>query len=169
MENLLEILGKIGFDWQVALANLFNFLIIFLILRKFAFGPIGKLIKERQEAIDQGLKNAETNSKLLESTKKEYEAVLLDARTKANEIIEQAKKEAGLKKDQLVDQTKIEIASMLENGKKSLEVEKNKMLNETKQEIVGLVLQVTEKVIGIKADQSYSDRVTKELSNLSNG
>jgi len=169
MENLLEILGKVGFDWQVALANLFNFLIIFLVLKKFAFGPIGKLIKERQNRINEGLSNAEVSTKLLENTKKEYEAVLLDARTKANEIIEQAKKEASLKKDQLVDQTKIEIASMLENGKKSLEVEKNKMLNETKQEIVGLVLQVTEKVIGIKADQSYSDRVTKELSNLSNG
>ena len=169
MENLLEILGKVGFDWQVALANLFNFLIIFLLLKKFAFGPIGKLIKERQDKINEGISNAQVSTKLLENTKKEYEAVLLDARTKANEIIEQAKKEAIVRKDQLVDQTKLEIASMLEHSKKTLETEKNKMLSETKQEIVGLVLQVTEKVVGLKVDQSYSDRVTKELNNLSNG
>lgn len=169
MENLLEILGKVGFDWQVALANLFNFLIIFLLLKKFAFGPIGKLIRERQDKINEGISNAEVSTKLLENTKTEYEAVLLDARTKANEIIEQAKKEAVVRKDQLVDQTKVEIASMLENGKKMLETEKNKMLSETKKEIVGLVLQVTEKVLGQKNDPSYSDRITKELNNLSNG
>jgi F-type H+-transporting ATPase subunit b len=166
MENLLEILGKVGFDWQVALANLFNFLIIFLILRKFAFGPIGKLIKERQEVIDQGLKNAETSSKLLESTKTDYEKVLLDARKEANDIIQEAKKEAGVKKDQLMEQTKSEINAMLLNGQKSLEIEKIKMLNDTKKEIIGLVLQVSEKVLGQKTDNNYSEKIMKELNNI---
>jgi F-type H+-transporting ATPase subunit b len=166
MENLLNILGKVGFDWQVALANLFNFLIIFLILRKFAFKPIGKLIKERQETIDQGLKNAEENNKLLNNTKKDYEKILLDARKEANDIIQEAKKEAGIKKDQLMDQTKNDINVMLLNGQKSLEIEKVKMLNDTKKEIVGLVLQVSEKVLGQKHDQAYSEKIMKELKNI---
>jgi len=166
MENLLGILGKVGFDWQVALANLFNFLIIFLLLKKFAFGPIGKLIKERQDKINEGISNAEISTKLLANTRKDYETILLDARIKANEIIQDAKKEADIKKDKLVDQTKNEISLMLLNGKKSLEIEKIKMLSETKKEIVELVLEVTEKVVGQKVDQSYNDKIVGELTKI---
>ncbi len=59
MQTVLEILGKIGFDWQVALANLVNFLIIFFILKKFAFKPIQKILKERQDKISEGLIKAQ--------------------------------------------------------------------------------------------------------------
>lgn len=166
MENLLNILGKVGFDWHVALANLFNFLIIFFILKKFAFGPIGKLIKERQDAINTGLSNAEKNKKLLANTEKEYEKVLLNARNEANQIIVDAKKDAQDKKDQLMEQAKKEVSMILENGKKTLEVEKNKMLSEARKEIVDLVMQVSEKVLGEKTDSNYSNKVIKELNNL---
>lgn len=166
MDNLLEILGKIGFDWQVALANLFNFLIIFFILKKFAFKPIGKLIKERQEKINEGILNAEKNEKLLSNTKKEYEDIILDARTEAHKLVQDARKEAIVKKDQLLEQARGEVASMIENGKKSLEIEKIKILDDARKEIVNLVIQVSEKVLGNKVDEAYSSKITKELSNL---
>jgi F0F1-type ATP synthase membrane subunit b/b' len=44
--DILGILGKIGFDWQVALANLVNFLIIFWILKKFAFKPVREILQK---------------------------------------------------------------------------------------------------------------------------
>ncbi len=166
MENLLNILGKVGFDWQVALANLFNFLIIFFILKKFAFGPIGKLIKERQDAITKGLNDAEKNKKLLDNTEKEYEKVLLSARNEANQIIVEAKNDAQAKKDKLMEDAKKEVALILENGKKTLEIEKVKMLSEARKEIVDLVMQVSEKVLNEKVDSNYSNKVIKELNNL---
>lgn len=166
MENLLNILGKVGFDWQVALANLFNFLIIFFILKKYAFGPIGKIIKERQASINEGLASAEKNTKLLENTKKEQEQILLNARAEANNIILEAKKDAAIKREQLVEDTKKDISLMIENNKKHLEIEKTKMLTEAKKEIVTLVIQTTEKVLGKKVDNDYSNNVIKELSAL---
>lgn len=167
MENLLNILGKVGFDWQVALANLFNFLIIFFVLKKYAFGPIGKIIKERQASIKEGLASAEKNTKLLESTKKEQEQILLNARAEANNIILEAKKDAAVKREQLVEDTKKDISLMIENNKKHLEIEKTKMLTEAKKEIVSLVIQTTEKVLGKKVDSNeYSNNVIKELSTL---
>lgn len=166
MENLLGILGQIGFDWQVALANLVNFLVILFILKRYAFGPIGKLIKERQERINEGLLNAENNKKILLNTQREYEAVLLSARTESHNLIQEAKKEANIKKDQLLEQTRKEVAQMLESGKKSLEIEKVKMLSEAKKEMVGLVVLMTEKVLGSKVDEAYSAKIVKELNNI---
>lgn len=166
MENLLNILGKVGFDWQVALANLFNFLIIFFILKKFAFGPIGKLIKERQDAITKGLLDAEKNKKILANTEKEYEKILLSARNEANQIIVDAKNDAQVKKDKLMEDTKKEVDLILESGKKNLEIEKVKMLSEARKEIVDLVMQVSEKVLNEKVDGNYSNKVITELNNL---
>lgn len=166
MENLLNILGKVGFDWQVALANLFNFLIIFFILKKFAFGPIGKLIKERQDAISKGLSDADKNKKLLDNTQKEYEKVLLAARSEANQLIVDAKKDAQDKKDQLLEQARKEVAIVLDSGKKALEVEKVKIVEEARKEIVDIVMRVSEKVLGEKVDANYNSKIVKELNNL---
>ena len=162
--GILGILGKIGFDWQVALANLINFLIIFFILKKYAFGPIGKLISERQNKIEEGLQAATKNAEILENTEKEREEVILEARSDAKKIIEESRKEAVEKREELVEQTKREVATMLENGKKSLEMEKVKMMDEAKKEMVGLVISTTEKILGEKVDASYSDKILKELN-----
>ena len=82
--NLLEILGRIGFDWQVALVNLISFLIIFWILQRFAFKPIQATIDARKQAIESGLNQA-----------KEAETELLMAQQKAEGIITEAKQEAN--------------------------------------------------------------------------
>ena len=75
---ILDILGKIGFDWQVAVANLVNFLIIFFILKRYAFKPIANIIKERQDQVNEGLDNAklaETNLMQAEQEKEDKKKI----------------------------------------------------------------------------------------------
>ncbi|MES2023548.1 MAG: F0F1 ATP synthase subunit B [Patescibacteria group bacterium] len=145
-----EILGKIGFDWHVALANLVNFLIILFVLKRYAFKPISKMIKDRQEIMVKGIQDAKENALLLKSAKEEYEKTLSKARIEANEIFEKNKKENEKRKTEMMEQTQKEMVVTIENGKKALESEKIKMLNEVKNEVAGLVLQATEKVMGEK-------------------
>ncbi len=87
---MLEILGKIGFDWQVALANLVNFLIIFFILRRFAWKPLKNVIEERQQKIVKGLEDAQkaaTDLKMAEEIRKQK---VEDAKLHANQIVSDA-------------------------------------------------------------------------------
>ena len=83
----MEILAKIGFDWQVALANLVNFLIIFFLLKKFLFGPIAKTLAERKKAISEGLQNAALATDALSEAKKEGDKIIAEAKAQANTII----------------------------------------------------------------------------------
>lgn len=82
MEQILGILGSVGFNWHVALANFVNFLIILFILNKFFFGKIGKTIAIRHEMIERGLTQAT-----------EAQKVLLGAEEKKKEIVTAAEKE----------------------------------------------------------------------------
>jgi len=163
--DISEILGKIGFDWQVALANLFNFLIIFFILKKYAFGPIGKLIKERQDKINEGIENATKNADLLDSTQKEKDEILVSARIESNKIIQETKKDLEVKRTELLDQAKLEAKSIIDNTKQAIEIEKNKMLDEAKKEIVSLAMQATEKLMNNK-EAEYTKNKVGELKSI---
>ena len=52
------IIKNLGIDWKIFLAQLVNFGIVFFVLKKFAFSPIQKLLKERQSKIEKGLDDA---------------------------------------------------------------------------------------------------------------
>ncbi|MBP6925575.1 MAG: ATP synthase F0 subunit B, partial [Candidatus Pacebacteria bacterium] len=94
MEGILLILGKIGFDWQVAFANLVNFLIIFFILKHLAFKPLQKVIEKRRAEIQTGLDNAERAKTSLLNAEQEKEVIVMAARQEANDIIATAKTQA---------------------------------------------------------------------------
>ncbi len=82
MDQILNILGSVGFNWHVALANFFNFLIILFLLNKFFFKKIGATIDTRHGIIERGLNQA-----------RDAEKALASAEDQKNEILKAAKKE----------------------------------------------------------------------------
>jgi F-type H+-transporting ATPase subunit b len=126
MEGLLEILGKIGFDWQVALANLVNFLIIFFVLKKFAFKPIGKIIKERQEKIQKGLDDAKqaesalsvansTKEEIIKEAKDEARKIVTNGEVLGKSIVKDAEAKALLEKENILKQARIDAEKEKQN------------------------------------------------------
>ena len=114
-----EILGKIGFDWHIALANLVNFLIILFVLKKFAFGPIGKMIDERRKKIEEGLDNAQKAEVELAGANLKKEEIVKEAKDSAKnivamseanskEIVKEAKDKANAEREEILKQAKLE-------------------------------------------------------------
>jgi F-type H+-transporting ATPase subunit b len=104
---IADVLGKIGFDWKVALANLVNFLIIYWLLRNIVFKKIGSAIRERREKIQAGLDDAQKaktelmmagheKEKILTAGHMEAKSMLVEAESLKSEIVESAKVEAEL-------------------------------------------------------------------------
>jgi F-type H+-transporting ATPase subunit b len=87
MEVLTQALTSLGFDWQIALANLVNFLIIFFILKHFFFESIQKAISERKAKIEKGIEDAKQAALLLSHSEKEKEQILKQAAISADEIV----------------------------------------------------------------------------------
>ena len=118
------------------------------------------------EKIAKGIDDAKTNEKLLGETRAEYEAALVKAKSEANKIFQDGKKEAEVKKTQMLEDAKKEVAVVIENGKKTLEAEKIKMVEEAKKEIVALAMAATSKIIDNKVDGSFNEKTVKELKHL---
>lgn len=104
MQEILNILGSVGFNWHVAIANFINFLIILFLLNKFFFGKIGKVIQTRHDVIERGLSQASDAEKALANAEEEKKKIVKDARVEGQSIMEEAKSSAtavaeSIKKD----------------------------------------------------------------------
>jgi F-type H+-transporting ATPase subunit b len=145
-----SIVSAFHIDWKIIIAQLLNFGVVFVVLYLFALKPLVKIMLERSQKISQGVDDAKTNAVLREAAEKEYEDALAKAREEANKIFLAGKKEAEIKKAQMMEEAKHEVATMIEGGKKTLMAEKTQMVNEAKKEIVSLVTLAAEKLISSK-------------------
>ncbi|KKR43902.1 MAG: ATP synthase subunit b [Candidatus Nomurabacteria bacterium GW2011_GWF2_40_12] len=161
-----SIINAFHIDYKIILAQMVNFGIVFVVLYFYAIKPLGKIMKERGDKIEKGVKDAKTNAEILDKSKAEYEEILIKAKSEADKIFQEGKKEAQTKKTAMLEEAKNEVALIIENGKKTLEADKTKMVEEAKKEIVTLVISATKKLLGEKIDGSLNEKTIKEFNNL---
>lgn len=155
------LIGTFHIDYKILIAQIVNFAIVLFVLYKFAYGPLLKVMTDRTEKIEKGLKDAEAAHKKLSETEEKEKEVLGNARKEAQIIIDNAEKTALKNKEELLEEAKKKSDEIVANTQKQLEEEKKKMMNEVKSEIADLVVAATGKVI----DEKMDDKKDKEIIN----
>ncbi|MFA5777095.1 MAG: F0F1 ATP synthase subunit B [Parcubacteria group bacterium] len=156
------LIGTFHIDYKILIAQIVNFSIVLFVLYKFAYGPLVKVMNDRTEKIEKGLRDAkEANKKLTETEEREKE-VLSKARKEAQAIIEVADKTALKNKEDLLNEAKKKSEEIVANTQKQLEEEKKKMMSEVKSEIANLVVAATGKVIDEKMDSGKDREIIKK-------
>lgn len=92
--DLLEVLGKVGFDWRLALAQMVNFMLVFWLLSKLVFKPMNQTIEKRQAKLDEALSSAEKAASELEAAEAERERLIQAARSEATLMTDKASERA---------------------------------------------------------------------------
>jgi F-type H+-transporting ATPase subunit b len=161
------VLGALGINWKLFIAQLINFSIVLFVLSKYVFGPISKKLAERTEKIDVALKDAEK----IEQEKIEFntwkDAEITKARKEASEIINKSQAEAQKLKENLLSQTKIEQEKLVTQAKALISDEEKKMISEVKHEVADMVTKASEKIIRKKLDTEADKKLIQEsLNNL---
>ncbi len=147
-----ELIKTFHIDWTLILAQLVNFAIVLFVLYKFAYGPVLKMMTDRTEKIEKGLKDSEAaHKKLAEITEKEKE-VLVEARKAAQEIVAKAEAVALKNKEEIVVEAKAQAEKILSDSAKKIEQEKALMFAEIKSQVAELVVAATGKIIAEKID-----------------
>ena len=161
-----SIISTFHIDWKIIIAQMINFGVVFVVLYIFALKPLNKLMAERKEKIEKGIDDAKTNAAMLKATRVEYDEVIIKARTEANTIFQEGKKEAEARKTLMMEEAKRDVEAMINRGKKMLEAEKVKMVEEAKGEIVSLAMLATRKLFGAKTNGAFNEKTIEELNNL---
>jgi F-type H+-transporting ATPase subunit b len=142
MNNPLVQLDPGLFVWTIL-----TFLLLLAVLTKFAWKPLLKMLKDREELIRSSLEDAEKAQTELAKLNAEGEKIINKARAEAQEILSQCKSSAATLKDETIKDAKEKAKVIADNAEKQILVEKEKAIEEIKSEVVNLSLSVAEKLI----------------------
>ena len=139
-------------DWLMpntglTLWTIVTFLVLLVVLRWKAWGPLMDTLDERAKQIEESLSKAEKVTAEAEQQAEKNEEILNTARKEAQEIVGQARDAAEKLKSKLENDGKNQYNSMLEKASLQIETEKQKALSEIKNTVVDIALKASEKVI----------------------
>ncbi len=145
------------------------FVIVFIILLKWGFPAIVKMVSERKAFIDESLQKAHEANERLANIQKEGEAILQEAREKQAVIL----KEAAETRDAIVgkaqDKARAEGARLVEEARVQIESEKQAAIREIRTQEAELTVLVAEKVIRrtLSSDAEHHALIDKLLDEVS--
>jgi F-type H+-transporting ATPase subunit b len=152
---------QINLFWIIVAA--LNFLILFVILATVAFGPLRRMLDERRERIEQGLKDAEQARHDRESAETERLAALQEARREANDILARAQKVAQDSRDADIAATKAELERLRQQAATEIDSEKQRAIAEIRNEVVDLALRAAGRVVGETMNDDRQRRLVDEF------
>ena len=136
--------------------------ITFFVLRRFAFGPIQKLIDERRdrirEALDEADKARHEARELRELTKQERE----EAKAERERILDDSRRQGQAQFEQARAQADEDLKRRLEENKREIEAENRRMAEQIRRDVVELTLLAAEKVTGKSLDADDQRRLIDE-------
>ncbi len=145
-------LEALGVSPQKFLIQLITFVFVFLILKRFAFDRIGKMLELRRKTIDDGVRLGQKLEKEKENLDKKVAEVVRDARHEADRIIANAHKESRevLRDAEKAPQRKGD--AMIADAQTRIEEEQRQAKRKLEKDIVGLVSEATETIVHEKVD-----------------
>ncbi len=120
----------------------------FLVLRRFAFGPIQKIIDERRARIQSSIEEAEKARSEARRLLEEHRALIGQARGQSEQILSEARKVADSMARRVKEETEADRHRRLEETKRQIEAETQRALEQIRTEVAELTLIATTKVTG---------------------
>lgn len=132
--------------WNIVI-SLCNLLIIFLVVKKFLFAPVQKMLDSRREKIENDYLEAKQAVTEANAARSEYEQKLADARDTADGIIKDATAGANRRADEIVDEAKQKAAVIIKRAEEDAELEMKKARGAIRHEIADVSVKISEKLI----------------------
>ena len=160
----LEILSVNIWSILVSLANL---LIMFLILKRFLFKPVQKMMAARKQQVDQIYQDAKENRDSAINMKQEYEARLATAREEADGLVRNAVQTAQRKGDAIVAEANSQASHLKQKAEQEIAQEKKQMLQDVRGEISDIAVSIASKVVEREVKkQDYDGFVDEFIKNV---
>lgn len=142
----MSALTSLGINAKLLLAQFVDFAIVLLILWRFVYKPLFKIMDERSKKISEGLANAEEADKRLADVKREAEGLLLRARAEAEERKAAARLLAERERQEIKKQTEVELERQLTEARSRLKQEREQMVKLAKEELADAIVEASAKV-----------------------
>lgn len=155
----MDILNTLGVNIKAVIIQAVGFLILLFVLKKYLFGKISAMIKERSEGIKSAYTKIDDDRLAAERLKVEYQKKISDAETEVARRIQEAVNEGSRVSEEIIKRAKEEIELMKVKAKEGIDQERKKALADIRNQVVTLSILASSRIIR----QSISSQTAEKL------
>jgi F-type H+-transporting ATPase subunit b len=159
-------LEKLGINWGLLIAQLFNVILIVWLLTMMLYRPVLNMLNERTRRIQESLRDAEQVKEQLARAKQDYDAELARARQEAAAILAQAQERAKLQEQEIVAQARQEAERVRNEAREQAMQERDQLLRDLKNQMAELVTITAARVLGEELKANHNRLIEESLASL---
>jgi len=153
----------LGINLTVLVAQIFNFIILFMILSAVAYKPMVKFLDGRREKIAKGLEDARKAEERLANIEKDYQTRMDAARADAQKMVAEMSANAEKNSAAIVAKANEDAAKIKATAQEEAETERNKALADLRSQVVTLSMAAANKLIGASMDEKRQRALVDEF------
>lgn len=146
-------MDALGINPWILLAQIINFILLFVILRAVAYEPIQKMLAERKERIETQMEDAEFAAQAKDEAEAQREEILAEARQEARTITAEANAQLEDLKKASREEANQQAKEILAEARQKAEEERDQMLGKVRGQISALAIAAAQQIIGEKLDE----------------
>ncbi len=147
--------------WSTFFIQIAAFLILYLLLQKFAFGPLFGMMEKRRQLVKDQIQTADNNRKQAELLLEEQKQALQQTRKEAYDIIEQAKQTGSRQADDILHAAREEANRLKDEALKDIESEKNKAVAALRSQVSAMSVLIASKIIEKQIDEKSQEELVE--------
>lgn len=155
-------MNPIAFDWTLV-AQVLSFLVLFYILRRFAWNPLMNMMEERRNFIETNIAQAEQERQQAEQIKREYQEEMRKARQEAQVVIAKATKLSEERSAEILAGAHEEAEKIKKSALADIERERDLAIAQVKAQVADLSVSVAEKIIRKNLDAKSQEDLIEQF------
>ncbi len=156
-------IGTLGINLKIFIAQLINFTVVLLVLWKWAYTPIVKILEERQEKIEKGVKQADAAQQRLLEIEKEHASMIAQSKNESARMMEETHAHSQERKKIMLEKAKEEVRDVVAQGKEQLHAQKEQMIREAREEIAQIAVSCARKILDEAVDEKKAMKLAQEV------
>ncbi len=153
----------LNINFFTALFTLVNTLLLFFVLKKKLFHPVMKMIRDRQQEIDDMYRKADEATQTAQALQTEYEQKLNEATLTGERLVSEAVARGQSREEEILRQAEQKAAAIREKAEQDAIRERKKVLNEAKDEISVIAVDIAGKVVGRQMNEEDQTRLVDDF------
>ncbi len=151
-----------GINYGDILFQLAMFIVLMLLLRKYAWGPLMGIMKQREEHVANEISAAENSRKEAAKLLEEQRNLLKEARGEAQSLIESARKQGDVQREEIIVTARTEAERIKEAAKLEIEQQKEKAVTAIREQVASMSVLIASKVIEKELSAADQDKLINE-------
>lgn len=151
----------INFFWIIVSA--LNFIVFFYLVYRLVLVPVGGMLNDRKEKIEQGLQDADAARRDREVAADQRQAILAEARREASDILARGQRMSDEAREKGVTDTQAEIERMRQKAESEIDAERQRAFTDVRSQVAELALQAAGKVVGETMNDDREKRLVDQF------